>query len=102
VVGVLLLLAILVGVLGALFLLDAAHGHPVVVPRDQLLPDLLADHVRAQRAVRRLRHGTMLTLLCVTLFVSAVAITWYGPSRGQPQLQVVTTDTSVCLNLSRG
>lgn len=96
VVGLLLLAALIAGVGGALTLLWSAHGRPQAIDRRTAGTALSADHQEAVRAARALRHGIVLSLLCAAFLVNAVAITWYGPEKNQPKLQVDTPDASVC------
>jgi hypothetical protein len=96
VVGVLLLAALLAGVYGALRLLWSAHGRPTAVERRKLGSALSADHEEAVRAVQALRYGILLSLLCAALLVTAVAVTWYGPEKSRPELQVTTPTFSAC------
>ncbi|MET8279215.1 hypothetical protein [Micromonospora sp. NPDC005174] len=79
-VGVLLLAALVAGVAGALALLRAAHGRLTVTPVAALPPAPLGDHLEAVAAVRSLRTGVGLVLLCTTLLVAAVGVTWYAPA----------------------
>jgi hypothetical protein len=81
-VGVLLLAALAAGVGGALQLLRAAHGRLAVTPVAALPPAPLGDHQEAVAAVRALRAGVVLVLLCTALLVAAVGVTWYAPSTG--------------------
>ncbi|MET8367134.1 hypothetical protein ABZU53_26600 [Micromonospora sp. NPDC005194] len=80
-VGVLLLAALAAGVAGALALLRAAHGRLTVTPVAALPPAPLGDHLEALAAVRSLRTGVGLVLLCTALLVAAVGVTWYAPAR---------------------
>ena len=73
-VGWLLLLSLLIGAVGALALLHAAHGRPRVISLEEVLPGQLADHDEARRAARRLRQGIVMTLACTALLVAAVAL----------------------------
>jgi hypothetical protein len=83
-VGVLLLTALLAGAGGALLLIRAAHGRPSVTSVHDLLPVLAADHIEAVESATALRRGIGLTLTCAALLITAVAITWYGPSDAGP------------------
>jgi hypothetical protein len=96
VVGVLLLGALLAGVCGAVRLLSSAYGRPRAVERSKVGAALSADHQEAVRAVRALRYGIVLSLLCAALLVNAVAVTWYGPEKSRPKLQVITPDAAIC------
>jgi hypothetical protein len=79
-VGVLLLIALLTGALGALCLLRAAHGRAAVSDSSDIQPALVADHQEAITSALNLRRGIALTLSCAALLVTAVGITWYGPA----------------------
>jgi hypothetical protein len=96
IVGVLLLAALCAGVTGALTLLWSAYGRPQAIDRRKVGTALPADHQEAVRAVHALRHGIVLSLLCAALLVIAVAVTWYGPAKTKPRLQVITPAGSVC------
>lgn len=87
-VGVLLLAALVTGAVGALALLRAAHGRLAVTPVTALPPLPAGDHQEAVAAVRALRTGVLLVLLCAALLVAAVGVTWYGPPRTGPFVQV--------------
>ncbi|KUN79276.1 hypothetical protein [Streptomyces griseoruber] len=95
-VGWLLLLSLLVGAVGALALLHAAHGRPRVISLNEVLPGPLADHDEARRAAGQLRLGIVMTLACTALLVGAVAATWYGPEKGAPQLRISIPGVVVC------
>ncbi|MGC9497765.1 hypothetical protein [Streptomyces sp. WG7] len=99
-VGGALLVSLVCGTAGALLLLRAAHGAPGMV---SLAPDtapaarLRADaHVETLRAVRALRLGVLLTLVCGAALVGAVALTWYGPVQEGPRLLVRTSSAAHC------
>jgi hypothetical protein len=86
--GVLLLAALVGGAVGALALLRAAHGPLAVTPVADLPPPPAGDHQEVIAAVWALRLGVRLVLTCVALLVAAVGVTWYGPPRTGPFLQV--------------
>ncbi|MGW5213053.1 hypothetical protein ACWEQO_18055 [Streptomyces sp. NPDC004051] len=100
-VGGVLLLSLVCGAVGALYLLRAAHGMPVAAP---LAPEpglgaaarYAGDHVEAGRALRALRRGVVLTMACGALLVAGVAFTWYGPGKEKPQLLVKTPAGTEC------
>jgi hypothetical protein len=94
--GVLLLSALVAGACGALLLIRAAHGRPVVADIRTLPSRRAADHIEALAAAAALRRGIGSTLGCTALLVAAVAVTWYGPARERPALQVTTPTESVC------
>jgi hypothetical protein len=97
VVGLLLLAALLAGAAGALLLLRAAHGRPSIVAIGELPPAPISEHQEAIESAHRLRRGISATLLCAALLVTGVALTWYGPPRAQPAVQVEQADgSSVC------
>lgn len=95
-VGIFLLAALIAGATGALLLIRAANGRPSVTPTRQLLSRVTADHIEAAAAATALRRGIILTLSCAALLVAAVGITWYGPGRDEPVLQVTTPSGTVC------
>ncbi|SCG42404.1 hypothetical protein GA0070609_1168 [Micromonospora echinaurantiaca] len=95
-VGALLLAALVTGAVGALALLCAAHGRLAVTPVAALPPPPTGDHQEAVAAVRALRTGVGLVLLCAALLVAAVGVTWYGPPRTGPFVQVGTGAGAVC------
>ncbi|WP_329236864.1 hypothetical protein OG488_35640 [Streptomyces sp. NBC_01460] len=99
-VGGMLLLSLMCGAVGALYLLRAAHGMPVAT---SLAPEpggstarYAGDHVEAGRALRALRRGVTLTLVCGALLVAGVAFSWYGPGKEKPQLLVKTPAGTEC------
>jgi hypothetical protein len=95
--GVLLLAALASGGFGAMRLLWAAHGRPEMLDRRMLGSGLAADAAEAAQGVSALRLGIRMSLACACLLVAAVALTWYGPPKQQPQVQVVTTSgETVC------
>ncbi|MFJ1673130.1 hypothetical protein ACIOK4_43620 [Streptomyces bottropensis] len=96
VAGVVLLASLLSGTVAALLLLRAAHGRPASVRLHRAAPAAFpgprsaADHDEALRAADALSRGLLLCLLCTALLVSAVGITWYGPGKERPGMEVVT------------
>jgi len=95
-VGILLLLAVIAGAVGALSLIRAANGKPAVASTRHLLGRSAADHKEALAAATALRRGIALTLGCAALLVAAVGATWYGPVRAQQDFQVTTRDGTEC------
>jgi hypothetical protein len=93
-VGVLLLLALIAGTIGAFKLLRAAHGRPSIVSIEDLPPEIVALHTEALAAARSLRQGIVATTLCAGLLVSAVAVTWYGPPKADPAPHPKTESTT--------
>jgi hypothetical protein len=96
VVGVLLLLALLVGASGALYLLRASNGRPAVIAVTELAPGPIADHVEAAASAQALRRGIGLSLACAALLAAAVATTWYGPARELPKVEFTTDGQTYC------
>ncbi len=104
-VGCLLLGALLLGAVGALLLVRAAHGSPLRGPVRSPQPARIADHVEALAAAKALRRGVVATLGCTALLVLAVGTTWYGPERAEASLRVETSAGQVCgsvVRLSKG
>ena len=101
VVGLLLLIALGTGAAGGLLLVRAAHGRPVVVSRDRLLPEPISTHQEALDSARKLRLGIAGTMTCAVLLVAAVGLTWYGPPRAEPLLRVVHTSDTTCGSVVR-
>jgi hypothetical protein len=103
--GLLLLAAFLAGVAGALLLIRAAAGFPVLTPVSRLRSRSADDHTEAKGAVWALQAGIALTVICAGLLVAAVGVTWYGPGRTPPALQITTPAGTRCgtlLQLNRG
>ncbi|GGV70122.1 hypothetical protein GCM10010294_27870 [Streptomyces griseoloalbus] len=109
-VGGMLLLSLVCGAVGALYLLRAAHGTPVATPLvlesgAGVAARYAGDHVEAGRALRAMRRGVVLTMACGALLVAGVAFTWYGPVKDKPQLLVKTPSGTECgepLRVERG
>jgi hypothetical protein len=102
VVGCLLLLTLATGTLGAVLLLRAAHGRPAATVVQQTPPGVLVwgeealDHQETLRAAKALTRGVVLTVLCAAALTATVAVTWYGPDKSEPRLEVVTPDGGFC------
>lgn len=101
IVGVLLLLALILGGGAAFLLLRAAHGRPAAVALRQADGSgstvMGLDHAEALAAARALRAGLTLALVAAGLLCAAVAITWYGPvASSGPQLEVLLPTGPVC------
>lgn len=92
-VGVLLLASLIIGTLGALWLMSAAHGLPVIVSRQHA--DIDDDHAHALRATAQLRRGIWATLGCAAVLVTAVGVTWYGPGEPATTLRVTTPHSGI-------
>ncbi|WP_440086030.1 hypothetical protein [Streptosporangium sp. LJ11] len=101
VVGVLLLVALVVGAVAALLLIRAAHGRPSVASTRTLPPRRAADHLEALVSAAAMRRGIALTLLCAALLVAAVGATWYGPEAGKPSLSVTSPAGTTCGSVVR-
>jgi peptidoglycan/LPS O-acetylase OafA/YrhL len=95
-VGILLLVALLAGACAALSLIRAANGTPAMTSVTRLWPAGMADHLEAKAAVRALRRGIVMSLGCAALLVAAVGITWYGPPKDAPPLQIVSPGMTIC------
>jgi hypothetical protein len=101
IVGVLLLLALILGGVAAFLLLRAAHGRPAAVALrhsdDGGSTMIGLDHAETLAAVRALRAGLTLALVAATLLCAAVATTWYGPvTSSDPRLDVLLPGGAVC------
>jgi hypothetical protein len=95
--GLLLLIALIAGLIGALTVLRAAHGLPVIGEARSLGNWYASEHHEALMAARSLRTGIASTLACAVALVAAVGVTWYGPSRdGQQYVRVVTNSGAWC------
>ena len=87
---------------GAVLLLRAAHGRPAATVVQQTPPGVLAwgeealDHQETLRAAKALTRGVVLTVLCAAALTATVAVTWYGPDKSKPRLEVVTPDGGFC------
>ncbi|MFI0897952.1 hypothetical protein [Streptomyces sp. NPDC020983] len=95
VIGALLLLALLAGAAGGLYLLRAANGPPRLTPHPAGSP-LTQDHTRAVAALADLRRGIAGALACAAFLVLAVGTTWYAPPRQPPQLRVQLPGSTLC------
>jgi hypothetical protein len=102
-VGVFLLLGLLAGIRAAWLLLRAAHGVPKAVRVEDVLdvaspdPGLRGTLVEASESASALRRGVRLSLLCVLLLATAVAVTWYGPAREEPRVALTLDNApAVC------
>jgi hypothetical protein len=100
VVGVILLLALAAGAVGALLLLRAAHGSARATDtRDLRSP--AADHIETLASARALRQGRAATVACAVFLVAAVAATWYGPEKADPGIRVTGPSGTVCGSVVR-
>jgi hypothetical protein len=96
IVGLLLLTALASGTVAALLFLRAAHGRPAAIAMKDLQPGASADHAEALSAARALTTGLGFSLGCAALLVAAVGMTWYGPAKAKPKLEVVTAAGTAC------
>ncbi|WP_237276573.1 hypothetical protein [Streptomyces caniscabiei] len=102
IVGVVLLCSLLAGIVAALLMLRAAHGRPAAVPFRYEGQDhdpgsrMASEHSESQRAARALSWGLLLSLACVTFLVTAVGMTWYGPSKAQPHIEIQVAGGTHC------
>jgi hypothetical protein len=101
VVGVLLLAALTVGAVAAVLLMRAAHGRPGTVSVQEVV-DRTANDPReggrlaeANASARALRWGVVLSFLCTAFLCAALGLTWYGPAKDKPRIEVRQTDGSV-------
>lgn len=92
-VGILLVLALVVGAAAVGFLLRAQHGSvwPVRLRglKSGQTAARLSDHAESHRAMRSLRVGLLLTGLATLSLVAAVGTSWFGATSSTPVLKVV-------------
>jgi Mg/Co/Ni transporter MgtE len=95
-VGVLLLAALVAGAVAAVLVMRAAHGRPSSVDLPDDVPDAAAAvrEIEADRSERALGRGVGLVFGCVALLVAAIAVTWYGPEKDKPRIEVQLADNS--------
>ncbi|WP_431947572.1 hypothetical protein [Micromonospora marina] len=96
-VGLLLLAALIVGGIAAAFVMRAAHGRPcsTALPgADVPNPITAARQNEAELSERALSWGVRLVFGCVALLTPAVAVTWYGPVKEKPRIEVQLIDSS--------
>ncbi|MFI6079274.1 hypothetical protein ACIA5C_48020 [Actinoplanes sp. NPDC051343] len=96
-VGLLLLAALLAGVVAAVLVMRAAHGRPYAAAlpdRGVLDPGVVARRAEADASEHALRWGVGLAFGCVALLTAAVGVTWYGPAKAKPRLEVQLADGS--------
>lgn len=97
-VGGLLVFALGCGFAAAVLLLRAAHGLPRKTPVREVIdrsaeePALASRLAEATAAGRALRHGVALFAICTVLLCAAVGLTWYGPPKDKPRVQVLFPD----------
>jgi hypothetical protein len=101
VVGVLLLAALAAGSVAAVLLMRAAHGRPWAVSVRQVVdttaedPDEAGRLAEADASARSLTWGVVLSFLCTALLCAAVGLTWYGPAKDKPRIEVRLVNGSV-------
>ncbi len=92
VVGVLLLAALVTGSAAALLVMRAAHGRPhsAELPARTVAADPaeLARWAEASASEHALRRGVALSFTCMALLAAAVGMTWYGPAKDKPRVEV--------------
>jgi hypothetical protein len=101
VAGVLLLAALIVGSVAAVLLMRAAHGRPwavgvgTLVSRSAEEPTVAGRLAEATSSARALARGVFLSFGCAALLCAAVAVTWYGPVKDGPRVEVRLADGTV-------
>jgi hypothetical protein len=100
-VGTVLFVALLIGATGALLLIRAAHGRPIITNARRLPANRVSDHIEAMASAAALRRGIAATLGCALLLVGAVGATWYGPERSKPAIRVSTPNGTFCGSVVR-
>ncbi|WP_436532520.1 hypothetical protein [Actinoplanes sp. HUAS TT8] len=100
-VGGTLLIAVIAGGLGALRLLQAAHGRPALTDRRTVRSLLALEVEEAEAGARDLRIGITSTLVCAALLIIAVATTWYGPAKQTPKIRITTPGSTLCGSTTR-
>jgi hypothetical protein len=95
-VGCVLLFALATGALGAFRLIRAAHGRPALTDVRDLAPGPLAEHAEALDSVRSLTSGIRLAATCTLMLVTAVGMTWYGPEKEPPRVEITTPAGPIC------
>ncbi|MGI5499362.1 hypothetical protein [Lentzea sp. CA-135723] len=98
--GALLLAALIFGAIAAVLMMRAAHGRPHAVSLTTVLSDeddpaLIGRLAEADGSQRALSRGVVLSFVCAVFLVAAVAVTWYGPAKDGPRIEVRTVNGSV-------
>jgi hypothetical protein len=111
-VGFLLLAALIAGATAAILIMRAAHGRPYAVSLRKVKNGSAADlvetarHIETDVSVRALHWGVVLSFACMALLTGAVGLTWYGPEKNQPRIEVhMSNGTRQCgevVSLSAG
>lgn len=102
IVGGFLLCSLVMGIAAAMLILRAAHGRPASVVFRHEGQDhdpgsrMASDHSEARIAARLLFRGLIFSLVCVAFLVTAVGMTWYGPSKGQPRIEIQGPGVTHC------
>jgi hypothetical protein len=101
--GLLLLVALILGLIGTLSSLDAAYGSPKVMTKSEFDNQggiAGFNLVFATSAVQKLRRAQILTVAALGLLAAAVGVTWYGPRPDSPLVDVSRNGApDVCGNL---
>lgn len=101
-VGTILASALVCGAVAAIKLMRAAHGRPHTVAIRDVLDNGSEDPVEqgrlaeAEASAQALYSGVKLSFVCVALLCCAVAMTWYGPAKTPPRVQVRVGGGTVC------
>jgi hypothetical protein len=99
--GLALLAALIAGGFGAHQLLLAAHGQPERVEASDTRSALAADVMEAERAARAMKRGVASSAVCVVFLAITVATTWYAPVRDGAEVEMTTSDRTVCGSVVR-
>lgn len=100
--GASLLVAVLAGGIGAMWILRAAHGSLSTSAMKDVAAGRSRDPIRdvdikeAQESARALTLGGWAIGICAGFLVLAVGVTWYGPTKDQPQIAVTTPAGDGC------
>jgi hypothetical protein len=74
------LFALVTAVLGSLASMRASYGYPRLIPVTRSEQVLRLKRTLAQRSRKDLRAAVWLTLTSLTLVVTAIGLTWFGPA----------------------
>jgi hypothetical protein len=94
VTGLLLLTSLICGATAAALLLRAAHGRPAsvairaVIDSSGTRPELRGRLGEVDASAKALAWGVAASFTCVAFLAAAVGLTWYGPPREGPRLQI--------------
>jgi hypothetical protein len=98
VAGLLLLTSLIFGAMAAALLLRAAHGRPAsaairaVLDSSGTQPELRGRLGEVDASAKALSWGVAASFTCVAFLAAAVGLTWYGPPREGPRLQIRLED----------